>query len=160
MRFWRETRLLLCRRPLRPAETRLSARSRRAKDYCLSSIRARRAAIVQLAIVSPPLLAVSSTMPNCRTAAIQYSAWLATNNRRSLILCAVAEALHCSRHQRARQLNRATWPRQWRRPSSRGAARMLNPDHYHAILTIMRYGSLVLALLFASKIVAYAAHVM
>jgi hypothetical protein len=36
---------------------------------------------------------------------------------------------------------------------------MLRPDHYYAILQIMRYGSLVLALLFASKIVAYAAHI-
>ncbi len=35
---------------------------------------------------------------------------------------------------------------------------MLRPDQYYAIMMIMRYGSLVLALLFASKIVAYAAH--
>jgi hypothetical protein len=37
---------------------------------------------------------------------------------------------------------------------------MLRPDQLYAILQIMRYGSLVLALLFASKIVAYAAHTM
>ena len=31
---------------------------------------------------------------------------------------------------------------------------MLRPDQYYAILSIMRYGSLVLAMLFAGKIVA------
>jgi hypothetical protein len=35
--------------------------------------------------------------------------------------------------------------------------RMMRPDQYYAILSIMRYGSLVLAMLFAGKIVAYAA---
>lgn len=35
---------------------------------------------------------------------------------------------------------------------------MLRPDQYYAILTIMRYGSLVLAMLFAGKIAVYAAH--
>ena len=34
---------------------------------------------------------------------------------------------------------------------------MMRPDQYYAILSIMRYGSLVLAMLFAGKIVAYAA---
>ena len=34
---------------------------------------------------------------------------------------------------------------------------MMRPDQYWAILTVMRYGSLVLAMLFAGKIVAYAA---
>jgi hypothetical protein len=34
---------------------------------------------------------------------------------------------------------------------------MMRPDQYYAILTLMRYGSLVLAILFAGKIVAYAA---
>jgi hypothetical protein len=42
-------------------------------------------------------------------------------------------------------------------PFPSGASRMLRPDQYHAILSIMRYGSLVLSMLFAGKIVAYAA---
>ncbi len=40
---------------------------------------------------------------------------------------------------------------------SQGVSWMLRPDQYYAILSIMRYGSLVLAMLFAGKIVAYAA---
>jgi hypothetical protein len=32
----------------------------------------------------------------------------------------------------------------------------MRPDQYYAIMTIMRYGSLVLALVFASKIAAFA----
>jgi hypothetical protein len=34
---------------------------------------------------------------------------------------------------------------------------MMRPDQYHALLTIMRYSSLVLALLCAGKIAAFAA---
>jgi hypothetical protein len=34
---------------------------------------------------------------------------------------------------------------------------MMRPDHYFAIMSIMKYGSLVLAMLFAGKIVVYAA---
>ncbi len=33
---------------------------------------------------------------------------------------------------------------------------MISPDQYYAILSIMRYGSLALACVFASKIIAYA----
>jgi hypothetical protein len=33
---------------------------------------------------------------------------------------------------------------------------MMRPDHHYAIMSIMKYGSLVLALIFAGKIVAFA----
>ena len=40
---------------------------------------------------------------------------------------------------------------------SHGEKWMLRPDQFYALLTIMRGGSLVLALVFAGKILAYAA---
>jgi hypothetical protein len=34
---------------------------------------------------------------------------------------------------------------------------MIRPDHYYAIMSIMKYGSLALAIVFAGKIAAFAA---
>jgi hypothetical protein len=44
------------------------------------------------------------------------------------------------------------------RPTDERPPGMLRPDQYYMILAIMRFGSLTLAIVFASKIVAYAAH--
>jgi hypothetical protein len=41
-------------------------------------------------------------------------------------------------------------------PDKKGQQSMISPDQYYAIMNIMRYGSLALACVFASKIIAYA----
>ena len=43
------------------------------------------------------------------------------------------------------------------RITEEGPGRMMHPDLHHAIMSIMKYGSLVLALSFAGKIAVFAA---